>query len=137
MKTAIALLVGNQSLCTGVLGSMLRAEGYFTVTARATDAIQWALDLLPDLILIEPEAADEAYLSIIHRLRTHPDTARVPIIVLSSDLTDREESRLLASGADSVMVKPVALSALGNVITDTRAGKRPGSCRSIRVEGWA
>jgi CheY-like chemotaxis protein len=61
----------------------------------------------PDLILLDLHLPDMPGEAVFERLRTHPVTREIPIVVLSADATERQIQRLLHAGAAGYLTKPL------------------------------
>jgi signal transduction histidine kinase/CheY-like chemotaxis protein len=61
----------------------------------------------PDLLLLDLNLPDMAGEELLRRLRARADTVDVPVVVLSADSATRNITRLLESGADAYLTKPV------------------------------
>lgn len=47
---------------------------------------------------------------VLARLRRQPETAHIPVIILSADATPGEIRRLMAAGAAAYMTKPIDIA---------------------------
>jgi signal transduction histidine kinase/ActR/RegA family two-component response regulator len=63
----------------------------------------------PDLILLDLHLPDIPGPVLFDRLRANPRTCDIPIVVVSADATDGQVKRLLDSGADDYLTKPLDL----------------------------
>jgi CheY-like chemotaxis protein len=89
-------------------GALVRA-GYRVVTAAdGEEALRLAGESVPDLILLDMLLPKLGGPQVLRSLRTTPQTARVPIVVLSS-LPQSNEAQLKKDGATAYVDK----SALG------------------------
>ena len=61
---------------------------------------------LPSLLLLDIMLPEEDGLSILTKLRTRPETAHMPIIMLTAKSTEYDKVIGLDSGADDYIVKP-------------------------------
>ena len=66
----------------------------------------------PNLILLDIMLPDEDGLSILRRLRTEPDTANIPIIMVTAKTTEIDKVKGLDMGADDYMTKPFGVMEL-------------------------
>ena len=84
------------------------ADGYdIAVAANGEIGLALAAAELPDLILLDLMMPKMDGFEVARALRSNPATRPIPIIVVSSldDIASRQ--RMLASGADEFIVKPV------------------------------
>jgi CheY-like chemotaxis protein len=61
----------------------------------------------PDLLLLDLNLPDMTGEEVLRRVRARSETADVPILILSADSTSRNVSRLLETGADAYLTKPL------------------------------
>lgn len=66
----------------------------------------------PDLIILDVNMPEVSGLDMIEFLRRRPDSANLPIVMLSSESTDTIVDKAIALGADSYVMKPVSLEEL-------------------------
>ncbi len=96
-----------------VLAALLTQLGYeYIATTSGAQAIQAALQILPDLIILDVLLPDRDGYSICRHIRNTPQIAEVPILLITA--TDTPEARLegLQAGADDFLAKPIAVSEL-------------------------
>ena len=86
----------------------MEARG-FSDGAALTAALRGAK---PDLILLDIMLPGEDGISILRRLRSLPDTAAIPVILLTAKNTEYDKVIGLASGADDYIAKPFGMMEL-------------------------
>jgi DNA-binding response OmpR family regulator len=102
------LIVDDQADICQMLTQVLEPDGYETETAisgkRALAAVR---DHVPDLILLDVSMPDMDGYEVASTLKANPDTARIPIIMVSA--LDGRGARVigLESGAEDYLSKPV------------------------------
>jgi PAS domain S-box-containing protein len=88
---------------------------------------QLGLDLAsehhPDLILLDLQLPDMSGQEVLGRLRANPETADVPVVVLSADVRPRLIGQLLDQGARAFLTKPLDVKELLGLV-DTIAAER-------------
>ena len=67
---------------------------------------------LPDLILLDIMLPEEDGISILRKLRTRPDTRKIPVIMLTAKGTEYDVVMGLDSGADDYIPKPFRMMEL-------------------------
>jgi PAS domain S-box-containing protein len=77
----------------------------------------------PDLVLLDLGLPDVSGEVVLAQLRARPDTAHVPVVVVSADATAGQAERLRRAGAETYMAKPVSLQRLLQVVDDVRGGR--------------
>lgn len=108
MKTATILLVDDEPFNLRLLQTLLKAEGYATLSAeRGEEALILTAERQPDLVLLDIMMPEMNGYQVAQQLKANPHTRNIPIIMLTS-LDDRA-SRLkaLEMGADEFLSKPV------------------------------
>ncbi len=89
---------------------------------------QMGLDLArehhPDLILLDLHLPDLPGDEVLRRLRKSPETAHIPVVVISADAIPSQIERLLAAGASAYFTKPLEiqkfLDFLGNILREPK-----------------
>ena len=107
MAPSTVLIVDDTPAIHVMISALLRDDSYQLEHAYfGEEALTKAHAVAPDLILLDVMMPDIDGFEVCRRLRSSPDTADVPIIMLTA-LTDRA-SRLqgLAAGADDFVSKP-------------------------------
>jgi PAS domain S-box-containing protein len=64
----------------------------------------------PALILLDLHLSDIGGEEVLRRLRADPETAAVPVVVVSADATAGQIQRLLAAGATQYLIKPLDIA---------------------------
>lgn len=67
---------------------------------------------LPDLVLLDIMLPDMDGLEIVKKLRSRPDTVRVPIILVTAKTTELDKVKGLDIGADDYLTKPFGVMEL-------------------------
>ena len=65
--------------------------------------------LRPDLVLLDWMMPKLSGIEVCRALRRNPDTAHIPVILLTAKAQEAELERGLAAGADDYIVKPFSL----------------------------
>lgn len=86
-----------------------------------------AQDHRPDLVLLDLHLPDMPGIDVMHELRNDPRTAWIPIVVISADATPDQRARLLASGAQAFLTKPLDLNRLFSLLDDSLMVGGPAS----------
>src|SRR5215216_2766816 len=101
------LIVDDEEAGRETLESILEGEGYNLVMAEnGRQAIEKAKSLLPDVILLDVMMPGMTGFEVCERIRSDPQVAEIPIIILTA--LDDHESLLtgLKAGADDFISKP-------------------------------
>ena len=89
-----------------LLQAVLEAQGYEVVTATDGDAaLELAASAEPDLVLLDVMMPPPDGLAVCRRLREQPDTAVLPVIMLTAS-EGSEKRTAIEAGADDFIPKP-------------------------------
>ena len=102
------LVVDDELINRKLLERLLQAEGYLTITAAdGPEALAAAALQRPDLILLDVMMPGMNGYEVTARVKANPETAHIPIIMVSAQ--DDRDARLagLAAGAEEYVTKPI------------------------------
>jgi DNA-binding response OmpR family regulator len=106
MNTRI-LIVDDETDLLEVLSMNLDAEGYAVTTAASgTEALASIQAQKPDLILLDIMLGDMSGVQMAARLKNTPETADIPIIMLTAKDSETDMIVGLSVGADDYITKP-------------------------------
>ena len=71
-----------------------------------------SVEKVPDLVLLDIMLPDMDGLEIVKKLRSRPDTVRVPIILVTAKTTELDKVKGLDIGADDYLTKPFGVMEL-------------------------
>jgi PAS domain S-box-containing protein len=80
--------------------------------------LELAQEHQPALVLLDLHLPDMAGDEVLQRLRDHPVTSSIPVVMVSADATPGQVRRLLASGATAYVTKPIDVRDLLGIIDD-------------------
>lgn len=105
--SSMVLIVDDEYAGRETLQSVLEGEGYqLAMAENGMQAIEKAKELLPDVILLDVMMPGMTGFEVCQRIRSDPEIAEIPIIVLTA-LDDRESLlTALKAGADDFISKP-------------------------------
>lgn len=121
------LVVDDDPSTRFVIRLILEKAGYTVTEAAHGEAAMDAMraDPLPDMISTDLMMPFLNGIELVHRLRSEPRTAKIPIVVVSSNPQAARE--LLASGqVDAIIGKPFAAGKLIAGIEGVGHPKEPG-----------
>ena len=103
------LVIEDDPATSRLVEYSLRHEGYQVSTAsNGLDGIRKAVEEAPDLIILDVMLPGLDGFEICHRLRSKPDTAKLPIMMFSAKAQEMDKSTGLLVGADDYLTKPAA-----------------------------
>ncbi len=106
MRQHRILLVEDEADVADMIATHLRIAGYETRRADSgSQALLAARKSCPDLVLLDIMLPDMSGFEVCRLLRERPESASIPIIVLSARGEDADRIRGLESGADDYIVK--------------------------------
>ena len=107
MAKGLILLVEDDSALAELLVYNLRREDFEVAhTPDGEEAMLLAQENPPDLVLLDWMIEGISGIEVCRRLRRHPDTANVPIIMLTARGEETDRIRGLETGADDYVTKP-------------------------------
>jgi CheY-like chemotaxis protein len=86
------------------------------VAMNGTEGVDWAKTLLPDLIVMDLRLPGLDGWEATRRLKGQPETKHIPIIVVTSDTSEKSRERAFAAGCDEFETKPVNFEKLAEKI---------------------
>jgi CheY-like chemotaxis protein len=137
------LLVEPSTIITKMYESALAREGYeVLLAADGIAGLKLAFVHHPDLILCDRMVPRMECHSFLHALQAHPETATIPVVLMSSVLTAEEETKALKAGFNDVIGKPATPMHLVGRVKGIFSSKRedppsageifPDECADIR-----
>jgi len=107
------LIIEDEEPLTLLLRYNLESEGYAVdAVARGDEAETRLRESVPDLIILDWMLPGLSGIELCRRLRTRPETERLPVIMLTARGDETERVRGLATGADDYVVKPFSVPEL-------------------------
>jgi two-component system, OmpR family, phosphate regulon response regulator PhoB len=104
------LIVEDEEPLVMLLRYNLQAEGYVVDSAGNGEEAELKLaEEIPDLVVLDWMIPTVSGIELCRRLRANPDTAKLPIIMLTARGEEAERVRGLATGADDYIVKPFSV----------------------------
>jgi CheY-like chemotaxis protein len=126
------LVVDDEPAIVRLMEYVLDRQGYTVQTAADGDeALRLVGAFRPDLILLDVMMPRKDGYTVAEAIRTDPDLARIPIIMLSAKAQDTDVEQGLAAGADIYLTKPFEPDGLLETVARCLApGNMPISGRS-------
>jgi two-component system phosphate regulon response regulator PhoB len=101
------MVVEDEEALSVLLKYNLESEGYRVDTELRGDEAEIAIrESVPDLLILDWMVPGLSGIELCRRLRTRPETQRLPIIMLTARGEESERIRGLSTGADDYVVKP-------------------------------
>lgn len=87
--------------------------------------IEMALAARPDLILLDVNLPGMNGRDVLARLRSHPETARVPVIAVTANAMPSDVEQGIAAGFDDYVTKPIDISSFMQLVERWLASAAP------------
>lgn len=102
------LLVDDEKDLTDLLSNRLQFFGYeVAVESNGYHALKAVQDFHPDLIILDVKMPGPTGFDLCEYFKDHPDTQKIPIIIMSGFNTEESRFEGLRSGANAYISKPV------------------------------
>jgi DNA-binding response OmpR family regulator len=102
------LLVDDSETILEMERMILQQDRYEVLTARdGEEGVTKALELKPDLILMDVIMPGLDGFAAVRRLREHPGTSRVPIVMVTSKAEAESMETGYESGCSDYIIKPI------------------------------
>ena len=103
--TCVVMVIEDEISQVNLIQRVLESANYMVIaTNEGTDAIDMAIGILPDIILLDIHLSNVDGWHILEALKANPQTTAIPVILCTND-QDRE--RALQLGAVSILSKPL------------------------------
>ncbi len=113
----LVLIAEDHEVLLDLLEGFLQSQGYRTATAHnGLQVMEQARALLPDIILMDIQMSGMDGLEAARRLRLDEVTAGIPIIAITALAMTGDKERILESGINEYLGKPVKFEHLAQVI---------------------
>jgi len=107
------LIIDDDPIALELIEYALQQEGYETITApNGVEGLAKVRDEKPDLVVLDVMLPGLDGFEVCHRLRAEPETARLPILMLSAKAREVDIDTGRRMGADMYVTKPMDPSAL-------------------------
>lgn len=118
----MVLIVEDNPINRDVLGRRLERRGYSIRFAEdGPTGISVAKSLLPDVILMDIGLGEMDGWETTRRIKSDPETSRIPIIALTASAFESDREKSLAAGCCDFDTKPVDLVRLLGKIENSLA----------------
>jgi two-component system, cell cycle response regulator DivK len=105
------LIVEDNILNMKLFAAMLASQGYDVLQAHdGPRGLAMAQQQHPDLIIMDVQLPGMSGLEVTQNLKANDATRGIPIIATTAFALRGDEEKIMASGCDSYMAKPIAIS---------------------------
>lgn len=110
---AVIYLVEDDENIREIESFALKNSGYTVEDFDCARAFKERIKVrVPDLVLLDIMLPDEDGLSLLRRLRSHPETKKVPVIMVTAKTAEIDKVKGLDMGADDYISKPFGVMEL-------------------------
>jgi PAS domain S-box-containing protein len=128
----VVLIVDDEPAARELLMNYLGPQGYVVITAASgTEAMAKAKEFRPDAITLNMLSPGQTGWMMLYELKHHPETADIPIIVVS--VVD-QKGMAFTLGASEYLVKPVARETLLAKLAQHVGSSHDGGSRVLVAE---
>lgn len=107
------LCIDDDEDFTHALKLRLQTHGFDVVRAsRGNDGYQFAFEFEPVAVLLDLNLPGESGEELLSQLRFHPETAHIPVMIVTGMNEPGLDRRLLSKGAHAFFRKPVSFPTL-------------------------
>ncbi len=111
------MIIEDEADAAELFAEMMRLNGYRVLqTYSSTPAMTLILQQKPDIIILDIMMPEISGIEVLHQLRSNPEMASTPVVVVSAKATPADIRAGLAAGASVYLTKPVAYMDLKNAV---------------------
>ena len=104
------LIVEDNEKNMKLVRDILRHQGHTTLeAATGTDGVRLAQERRPDLILMDIQLPDIDGIAALRQIRAQPNLDATPVIAVSASVMPDEQQKVVSSGFDAFITKPIDL----------------------------
>ena len=105
---AKVLIIDDEESNRRLLEILVQAEGYTAlVAADGESGIALTITEQPDVILLDLMMPGLDGFEVVRRLKNNPQTASLPVVVVTALYDAVARQRIASCGADGILVKPI------------------------------
>ena len=122
------LIVEDNEKNMKLVRDILRHRGHQTLEAATGEqGVRLALEHVPDLVLMDIQLPDIDGIAVLREIRLDAAFDAVPVVAVSASVMPDEQQKIVASGFDAYVMKPINLKQfLDTVQRYLAAGRKPG-----------
>ncbi len=111
------IIVEDEGDAAEMFAEMMRVSGYqVQKTDNSTQAIAMIDALHPDAIILDIMMPDVSGLDVLAHIRSQPETADIPVIIVSAKSTPADIANGLQAGANTYLTKPIGYMELRQAV---------------------
>jgi two-component system, cell cycle response regulator DivK len=104
------LIVEDNEKNMKLVRDILQHKGHATLEATTGgEGVRLAVERRPDLVLMDIQLPDIDGIEALRRIRAEPALDAVPVLAVSASVMPDEQHKIVTSGFDAFITKPIAL----------------------------
>jgi two-component system cell cycle response regulator DivK len=116
IKKKIVLIEDNQ-LNLKLFCDLLEMKNFIVFKAeKGVEGILLVNEIMPDLILVDIQLQDVSGVDVIKKLKHDNSTMHIPIVAITAFAMKNDKNKILASGADYYISKPIMIDNFFEII---------------------
>ena len=105
---SLILIVEDNEKNLKLVRDVLQFKGYETIEAMTgTEGVRLAKERKPDLVLMDIQLPDIDGITALGQIRADATTQKIPVIAVSASVMPDDQQRIVASGFDAYVTKPI------------------------------
>ena len=122
------LIVEDNEKNMKLVRDILRHQGHATLEAvTGTDGVRLALEERPDLVLMDIQLPDIDGIQALGQIRAEPLLDATPVLAVSASVMPDEQQKIVTSGFDAFIIKPINLKQFRDTVKRFLAQGRKAS----------
>lgn len=123
--TTKLLIVDDEPFTVEMLETFLQINGYQTIGAfSGEDGLVLLRVEKPEIMILDLMLPDIEGYEVCRRLRSQPDSAGIPVLILSARSESSSRARAMDAGADAYLTKPIKFPELLDELERLRTVRR-------------
>jgi len=119
------LIVEDNEKNMKLVRDILRHNGHDTLEATTgVDGVSLAVEKRPDLVLMDIQLPDIDGIEALRRIRAVADLDAMPVVAVSASVMPDDQQKIVASGFDAFVTKPINLKQFLETVRRFLAGGR-------------
>ncbi len=113
------LIVEDNELNMKLFRDLLTNKGFkVDVSKDGKDIVNSTIDFQPDLILMDVQLGIVSGIDLIRELKSTEATKHIPIIAITAFAMKQDEAKILTSGCDLFLPKPVSVDVFFEAVNE-------------------
>jgi two-component system cell cycle response regulator DivK len=122
------LIVEDNEKNMKLVRDILQHQGHTTLEAvTGIDGVRIAKEAKPDLVLMDIQLPDIDGITALRRIRAEPLLDAMPVLAVSASVMPDEQQKIVTSGFDAFIIKPINLKQFRDTVKRFLAQGRKAS----------